>query len=98
MPDSHDTLPELLSGDPISRRVCRRLAARRRALGLEAALLDLILGLREGTVQRLESGRGRIGPAYLLRLATLPPCRFDVVSVEGAQVQWLRAAFGGGSS
>lgn len=31
---------------------------------------------------------------YLLRLATLPPCRFDVVSVEGDDVLWLRGAFG----
>lgn len=33
---------------------------------------------------------------YLMRLATLPPCRFDVVSVEGdapATVHWLRSAF-----
>ena len=36
---------------------------------------------------------------YLARLATLPPCRFDVVAVQGAtdersgEVQWLRAAF-----
>ena len=30
---------------------------------------------------------------YLLRLAQQPPCRFDVVSVEGGAVQWLQAAF-----
>ena len=30
---------------------------------------------------------------YLMRLSTLPPCRFDVVSVEPTGVQWLRAAF-----
>jgi putative endonuclease len=34
---------------------------------------------------------------YLMRLAKLPPCRFDVVSIEGAgdqqQIEWLRAAF-----
>jgi putative endonuclease len=34
---------------------------------------------------------------YLARLSKLPPCRFDVVSIEGAvgaqQVQWLQAAF-----
>jgi putative endonuclease len=30
---------------------------------------------------------------YLLRLSTLPPCRFDVVLVDGTAVQWLRAAF-----
>ncbi|MCW5661126.1 MAG: YraN family protein [Burkholderiaceae bacterium] len=30
---------------------------------------------------------------YLARLAHLPPCRFDVVAVEGAALQWVRAAF-----
>lgn len=30
---------------------------------------------------------------FLGRFAVLPPCRFDVVCVEGGQVEWLRAAF-----
>ncbi|MCW5636730.1 MAG: YraN family protein [Rubrivivax sp.] len=30
---------------------------------------------------------------FLLRLATPPPCRFDVVAVDGDEVQWVRAAF-----
>ncbi len=34
---------------------------------------------------------------YLMRLPRLPPCRFDVVSLEGLgeqqQIEWLRAAF-----
>jgi putative endonuclease len=30
---------------------------------------------------------------YLARLTRVPPCRFDVVSVEGATLQWVRAAF-----
>jgi len=30
---------------------------------------------------------------YLLRLATPPPCRFDVVAIEGGRLQWLVAAF-----
>ncbi|HSI58922.1 MAG TPA: YraN family protein [Ideonella sp.] len=33
---------------------------------------------------------------YLVRLASPPPCRFDVVAVEGGEVQWLRAAFDAG--
>ena len=33
---------------------------------------------------------------YLLRLGALPPCRFDVVSMEGGSIQWLRAAFDAG--
>jgi putative endonuclease len=28
---------------------------------------------------------------FLSRLATLPPCRFDVVTVEGERIEWLRA-------
>jgi putative endonuclease len=30
---------------------------------------------------------------YLNRFAAPPPCRFDVVSVEGDRIEWLRAAF-----
>ena len=30
---------------------------------------------------------------YLLRLASPPPCRFDVVGVEDGRIEWLRAAF-----
>jgi putative endonuclease len=30
---------------------------------------------------------------YLRRFATPPPCRFDVVCVEGERIEWLRAAF-----
>ena len=30
---------------------------------------------------------------YLMGLRTMPPCRFDVVSVEPSGIEWLRAAF-----
>ena len=30
---------------------------------------------------------------YLAGLVRLPPCRFDVVAIDGATVQWVRAAF-----
>ena len=30
---------------------------------------------------------------YLRRLGSMPPCRFDVVAIDGSQVRWLRAAF-----
>jgi putative endonuclease len=30
---------------------------------------------------------------YLLQFASPPPCRFDVVAIEGGQLDWLRAAF-----
>ncbi len=30
---------------------------------------------------------------YLMRLPAAPPCRFDVVAVEGTRIVWLTAAF-----
>lgn len=30
---------------------------------------------------------------YLARLAQLPPCRFDVVALDGDALHWVRAAF-----
>ncbi|MEJ7932083.1 YraN family protein [Ramlibacter sp. AN1015] len=30
---------------------------------------------------------------YLLRLPAPPPCRFDVVALDGDAIEWLRAAF-----
>jgi putative endonuclease len=33
---------------------------------------------------------------YVMRLATPPACRFDVVSVEAGRIQWLRGAFDAG--
>jgi putative endonuclease len=33
---------------------------------------------------------------YLLKLAAPPPCRFDVISMEGGDIQWMRAAFDAG--
>lgn len=33
---------------------------------------------------------------YLLRLATLPPCRFDVVTIDAGRIDWLRGAFDAG--
>ena len=31
---------------------------------------------------------------YLLRFAAPPPCRFDVVAIDGDRVHWLPGAFG----
>ncbi len=33
---------------------------------------------------------------WLMRQAALPPCRFDVVALDGAHLQWLKAAFDAG--
>jgi putative endonuclease len=32
----------------------------------------------------------------LLGYASPPPCRFDVVAIDGARIEWLRAAFDAG--
>ncbi|MDM5179084.1 YraN family protein [Massilia sp. DJPM01] len=34
----------------------------------------------------------RAAQTYLLRFAQLPPCRFDVVAIDGEQMDWLRNA------
>ncbi len=33
---------------------------------------------------------------FLRRLAHPPPCRFDVVAIDGERIEWLRAAFDAG--
>jgi putative endonuclease len=30
---------------------------------------------------------------FLLRLASVPPCRFDVVAIDGEAIEWIRGAF-----
>jgi putative endonuclease len=35
----------------------------------------------------------RAAQHYLLHLPVLPPCRFDVVAIEGDRIEWLRGAF-----
>lgn len=79
MPD--DLRPHLSppADDMIARRVCARLAAGRSALGLEPELLDVVCGLRRGTVARLEAGRSRVTPLHLLRLA----------AVLGVEIDWF---------
>ena len=34
----------------------------------------------------------RAATHYLQRLDAPPPCRFDVVAVQGGQIEWIRAA------
>lgn len=33
---------------------------------------------------------------YLMRLSAPPPCRFDVVAIDGGQISWLPGAFDAG--
>jgi putative endonuclease len=33
---------------------------------------------------------------FLRGLASVPPCRFDVVAVDGDRIEWLRPAFDAG--
>lgn len=35
----------------------------------------------------------RAAQHYLMRLPVLPPCRFDVVAIDGDSLSWLPAAF-----
>jgi putative endonuclease len=35
----------------------------------------------------------RAAQHYLMRLKVLPPCRFDVVAIDGEHIEWLPAAF-----
>ena len=35
----------------------------------------------------------RAAQHFLLRLPALPPCRFDVVAVDGPRIVWVKAAF-----
>ncbi|MBP6898569.1 MAG: YraN family protein [Burkholderiaceae bacterium] len=35
----------------------------------------------------------RAAQHWLLRYRVLPPCRFDVVAIDGDSLQWLRGAF-----
>jgi len=35
----------------------------------------------------------RAAQHYLLRYDRLPPCRFDVVAIDGERIEWLQAAF-----
>ena len=38
----------------------------------------------------------RAAQHYLMRLPQLPPCRFDVVAIDGDNLTWLQAAFDAG--
>lgn len=35
---------------------------------------------------------------YLAQLPTWPPCRFDVITLDGGRIEWLQAAFDAGTA
>ncbi len=46
------------------------------------------------TISRGKQQRCILGAKhYLMGLSRLPPCRFDVVAIDGDEVNWLPAAF-----
>jgi transcriptional regulator with XRE-family HTH domain len=73
VPHDRALLPrtKVFVADAIDCRVSARLAARRRELGIDRGLLDLLLDVRDGTVERLETGRSRIAPSRLFQLARI---------------------------
>ena len=38
----------------------------------------------------------RAAQHYLLRVAEPPPCRFDVLAIDGEHIEWLQGAFDAG--
>jgi putative endonuclease len=69
--------------------------------------VDLILREPDGTLVFVEvrARRGTthggaaasVGAQNFLRtLRSVPPCRFDVVAIDGDRIEWLRAAFDAG--
>jgi transcriptional regulator with XRE-family HTH domain len=73
VPHDRALLPQtkVFVADAIDSRVSTRLAARRRGVGIDRALLDLLLDARNGTVERLETGRSRIACSRLFQLARI---------------------------
>ena len=47
-----------------------------------------------GSITRAKQGRVVFAAQhYLMAFASPPPCRFDVVAIDGDALSWLRAAF-----
>ena len=72
------------------------------ALDRDGTLVFVEVRVRRGTMgggaaASVDSAkRGRLvyaAQTYLAQLERLPPCRFDVVAVDGDRVEWLKAAF-----
>lgn len=57
-------------------------------------------GSHGGAAASIDAGKRRhlvhAAQHYLLRFASPPPCRFDVVAIDGEQLVWLQGAFDAG--
>lgn len=62
---------------------------RRRASGTHGGAGGSVTGLKQHRI--VFAARH-----YLMKLRTLPPCRFDVVLLEGEGIEWLQGAFDAG--
>jgi putative endonuclease len=88
-------------------RVARGRSRQGGEIDLVALEPDGTLVFVEVRVRRGRMGGGAaasVGPAkrarlvyaartWLAALTRLPPCRFDVIAVDGERIQWLKAAF-----
>ena len=55
---------------------------------------DASHGGAAATVSRSKQRKCILGAQYyLMNLREWPPCRFDVVAIDGEHIEWLRAAF-----
>jgi putative endonuclease len=62
---------------------------RARADGRAGGAAASVTGLKQRRIVRAAQH-------YLMRLPQWPPCRFDVVAIEGERLEWIRAAFDAG--
>ena len=64
------------------------------------ALLNFFKGPPGGTTRARGGAAEDAALGHLrrqvLRLPAPPPCRFDVVAIDGERIEWLRAAFDAG--
>ena len=62
---------------------------RARADGRAGGAAASVTGLKQRRIVRAAQH-------YLMRLPQWPPCRFDVIAIEGERLEWIRAAFDAG--
>jgi putative endonuclease len=58
---------------------------RRKAAGYGGAAASIVAAKRRSLLFAAQR--------YLMRLSSPPPCRFDVVAIDGNVLEWLKAAF-----